>query len=295
MLELELDFADEDLEFVERNKIADKLIESINYCKELANSYTSAEILRSGYLVGIAGYPNSGKSTLFNALLRRPRAIVSHIPGTTRDYIEESLFLNGITVKLIDTAGIRDTQDFIEIEGIKFVESILKQSNMILILNDLSVSRTASDDLYKNISSNYPDAKVILVHNKIDLIDFSSIISKQNSASSLSNLDSGTIPCVYISAKESIGIQQLEEIIEAEASSSTERINDVLINRRHSQLLNEAASELGNALDSLKAGWENELVSIDIRQAIKRIGELTGETWNEEILNSIFSRFCIGK
>jgi tRNA modification GTPase len=280
LLELELDFADEDIDLIEKDRIINQVEESITYCKDLSASYKSSEILRSGYFIGIAGYPNSGKSTLFNALLQKTRAIVSHIPGTTRDYIEETLFLDGLSVKIIDTAGIRETDDVIEIEGIKLVESVLGQSNMIIILNDISISQENSDNLKQQISVKYPESEVILVHNKID----SANIETTNSEN-----------IFHISAKKSIGIEELKTFITEKAKQSTERVKDILINQRHVTLLNQVVSELENANFAINSGLDNTAVAIDIRRATKAIGEITGEIWSEDVLNNIFSRFCIGK
>ncbi len=274
LLELEMDFADEDLEFVERQKIVKKIEDAADYCRELADSFEAAEILRSGYFVGIAGYPNSGKSTLFNSLLNRKRAIVSDIPGTTRDYLEENLMIKGISVRLIDTAGLRETSDTIEIEGIRLVRSILEQSNMIIVLNDASISKENSDLLYNALKEEYKSSEVVLLQNKIDLVD---------------RMDDG------ISAKYDDGIENLKEMIYSRAKNSTERVKDILINHRHAKLLERAASELDNAKNALSEGMENELVSIDIRSAVKILGEIAGSNFSEEVLNSIFSRFCIGK
>jgi len=127
--------------------------------------------LRSGYFVAIVGYPNSGKSTLFNTLLKRNRAIVSEVPGTTRDYLEEYIYLDAMPIKLIDTAGIRQTTDIIEIEGIKFVQSLLEQSNMILVLNDASISLNNSNNLYNKLNTTYKSSKTVLIQNKIDKIE----------------------------------------------------------------------------------------------------------------------------
>ncbi len=280
LLELELDFAEEGFEFVERDKIDFAINEAIQFCEELADSYKSAEITRSGFFVGIAGYPNSGKSTLFNALLQRQRAIVSDIPGTTRDYLEESIFLDGILVKLIDTAGLRDTSDVIEIEGIRMVESLLNQSNLILVINDAAVSFDYSDKLYRELQSRYPFAKVLKLQNKIDILD-------------------GTYPEVegelFISAKTGAGLNILKRKIAFEAKQSTERLKDVLVNQRHYILLQRASKELRIALDSLRSGLGNELIAVDIHKAIATLGEITGESWNQEVLNNIFARFCIGK
>lgn len=281
LLELELDFIEEDIVFAHKDEIKSKLVDAVKLCNDLTASYKASEILRSGYFVGIAGYPNSGKSTLFNCLLQRQRAITSHLPGTTRDYLEETIIINGISVKIIDTAGIRDTDDIIELEGIKLVLSVLEQSNMILVINDVSVSLSNSDSLYHVLKQKYPEKEIILINNKIDLI-------KDNF--NITNFDA-----VYISAKKNVGIEQLKARIENSAAKSTERINDVLINQRHALLLTKAVGELNQALDAINAGLENELIAIDIRRAIKTLGEITGESWSEEILNNIFSQFCIGK
>lgn len=279
LLELELDFADEDIELLNKKDIKEKIINTQKYCKELAESYKSAEILRSGYFVGIAGYPNAGKSKLFNTLLQRNRAIVSEIPGTTRDYLEENIMIGGIIVRLIDTAGIRDSQDIIEIEGIKMVESVLKQSNMILVLNDISISENHSDKLYNEIKEKYQQSNVNLIQNKIDLID----INDRKPTS------------IYISAKRGDGIEELKTFIEQAAKLNTERIQDVLVNQRQANLLSQASNDMENALTSLNSGLSNEVIAIDIRNSAQKLGEITGESWSEEVLNTVFGKFCIGK
>ncbi len=280
LLELELDFSDEDIELIPKDKIINKLSNSIQFCNELADSFKSSEILRSGFFVGIVGFPNSGKSTLFNMLLEKNRAIVSHIPGTTRDYIEEDLFVNDMTIRLIDTAGIRETIDTIEIEGIKLVESILAQSNLILFLNDMKLGREFSDNLINRISRTYPKTPILIAQNKIDSID-----------AVPANFDRE----IFISAKFKIGIQELKNKIYEYAKNSIDRENDILINQRHSLLLKSASISLVEALKSIEDNFENEFIAIDVRKAVKILGELTGETWNEEVLDHIFSRFCIGK
>lgn len=279
LLELELDFADEDLEFVENTEIAKKIDETHDYCLELANSFEAAEILRSGYFVAIAGYPNAGKSTLFNKLLQRERAIVTEIPGTTRDYLEEVLYIDEIPIRIIDTAGMRESTDRIEIEGIKLVNSVMEESNMLIVLNDVGISPENSDALFEELKSRYSSAEVILAQNKIDLAEK---FDKRRER-------------LCISSKDDTGIDELKERIAASAKKSIQRINDVLLNRRHANLLTEASDFLNKAKDAIAAGMENEIISIEVRSAIKKLGELTGETWNEEILNNIFSKFCIGK
>jgi tRNA modification GTPase len=217
---------------------------------------------------------------LFNHLLERNRAIVSHIPGTTRDYIEETLFIDGISIKLIDTAGIRETEDVIEIEGIKMVESIMEQSNMILVLNDISISQNHSIKLHTSIKEKYPNAIVLLVQNKTDLIAETTPI---------------LVGDLSISAKKDTGLDELKERLAYYATSSKDRIDDILVNQRQSYLLRQSASSLETAINALDNGFENELISIDIRQASHYMGEITGDSWSNEVLNNIFAKFCIGK
>ncbi|MCX7736371.1 MAG: tRNA uridine-5-carboxymethylaminomethyl(34) synthesis GTPase MnmE [Candidatus Kapabacteria bacterium] len=281
LLELELDFSDEDLTFVKKDKIKDDVIDAISFCSSLAESYKAAEILRSGFFVGIAGFPNSGKSTLFNALLKKKRAIVSETPGTTRDYLEETIILNGMAVKLIDTAGLRETDNIIELEGIKLVQSILEQSNLVLVINDISISPEHSNELLTKLKKEYPKQEILLVQNKIDKINFKDIEKEDE--------------IVYISAKTGEGIDYLEHILESAARKNIEGITDVLINQRHALLLKRIAEQLSLAVNSIDLGRENELISLDIRNAVNLLGELSGENWNEDVLNNIFSRFCIGK
>lgn len=282
LLEIELDFTDEDVEFVSKTKVKNKVIEIINFAQILIDSYKSAQILRSGYFVAIVGYPNSGKSTLFNTLLKKNRAIVSEIPGTTRDYLEEFIYLNDIPIKLIDTAGIRQTTDIIEIEGIKFVESLLEQSNLILVLNDASISMDNSNNLYNELNKRYTSANTLLIQNKIDkIINIGNFEQTENE--------------IYISAKLGTGIDKLTKVISENAIKSISREQDILLNLRHYAILENVKKNLEDALKSINDNMGNEFIAIDIRSALNHLGELTGEVYNEEILNNIFSKFCIGK
>jgi tRNA modification GTPase len=282
LLEIELDFTDEDVEFVSKTKVKNKVIEIINFAQILIDSYKSAQILRSGYFVAIVGYPNSGKSTLFNTLLKKNRAIVSEIPGTTRDYLEEFIYLDDIPIKLIDTAGIRQTTDIIEIEGIKFVESLLEQSNLILVLNDASISMDNSNNLYNELNKRYTSANTLLIQNKIDkIINIGNFEKTENE--------------IYISAKLGTGIDKLTKVISENAIKSISREQDILLNLRHYAILENVKKNLEDALKSINDNMGNEFIAIDIRSALNHLGELTGEVYNEEILNNIFSKFCIGK
>lgn len=274
-LELEIDFADEDIQFLDRNEILNKINDTIHFCDNLISLHKSSDIIKSGYFVSFVGFPNSGKSSLFNTLLYKKRAIVSDIAGTTRDYLEEYIYINELPIKLIDTAGIRESENVIEIEGIKLVEDVLLNSNLIFVINDISLGDNHSTELYEGLKKRYNN--VFLLHNKIDLVG-------QSTAQGLS-----------ISAVSSEGIDDLKSFIFKEANKSFSRTNDVLINDRQSYLLTGIVDSLNNAINAINNNFENELIAIDLKEAINSIGKINGETWNEEVINNIFSNFCIGK
>ena len=265
LLELELDFSDEDIEFVDNSEVRSRLTESQAYCNDLAEKFRASEVLRSGFIVAVVGFPNSGKSTLFNKILQKNRAIVSEIEGTTRDYIEEDILLDDIKIRLIDTAGLRETDDIIEIEGIKLVESVLEQSNLVIVLNDAQNGLHLSDDLYTSLVDKYPNSEFMLVQNKCDLIE----------------VKGGG---VFISAKTGEGIDKIISKIKLASKNSIDRINDVLINKRHSDLLRRASSEIQRGIDAIDNGFANEMIAIDIRNATDTLGEITGDRWNDDVL-----------
>jgi len=275
LLELELDFADEDLEFVDKSKVKNKIQESISFCLDLIDSYQGSNILRNGFHVAIVGRPNAGKSTLFNKLAGKERAIVSKREGTTRDYLEEFIIMDSISVKLLDTAGLRDTEDEIELQGIKLVKTVLEQADLIILLNDLSDKSINNTDLSEKLNKEY--SNLIQVNNKCDLWD--SVPSNQ----------------INLSAKTGWGVDLLKQEIVKIAKSSTDRVGDALINIRHKTLLESAVNFLNLSIKSIDDGYENEIISIDLMSAVKIIGEITGESYSEEVINKIFSGFCIGK
>jgi tRNA modification GTPase len=279
LLELELDFADEDLEFIPAEQIKSKIEQTYDYIQDIIDSYQSAQITRTGFYVAIVGFPNTGKSTLFNALLKKNRAIVSNIPGTTRDYLEEYLYLDGMPIKLFDTAGLRDSSDIIEIEGIKLVNSVINQCNLICVLNDSTISKDNSDKLIAKLQKEYIGKKILLLQNKID----ASEVQKRNDEEFL------------ISAKYDRGIDELKDFLASEVKKSSERVTDILLNQRQYLILQDIKTYLMNSLSSLDSNMDNSFIAFDIRNAIKKLGELTGEIYSEDILNNIFSKFCIGK
>jgi tRNA modification GTPase len=285
LLELELDFSQEDLELIDRSEVLNELAAARLYCLELADAHRSSEILRSGYCVGIVGYPNAGKSSLLNALLGRQRAIVSDTPGTTRDYIEELIYLGGMAVKLIDTAGFRTSSDTIEVAGIRLAESLLAQCNLVLVLNDLTLGKAHSEPLLADLSQRFPQAECVVVHNKLDAA----------AASMPASMPASSPALLSVSARTSEGLDELKAFVAARARADTQHVSDALINARQAALLLQAASAIEVASGAVSAGASNEFVALDVREALKRIGEITGAVWNEEILNGIFAKFCIGK
>lgn len=280
LLELELDFSEEDVEFVDKEKLAESLRSIRSYARSLADSASSAEVLRSGFYCAVVGYPNAGKSSLFNALLSRDRAIVSDIAGTTRDYLEETIFVDGYAIHLYDTAGLRDTEDSIELQGIRITTSLIEQSDLVLVVNDITEGSAHSDSLCTDLTSRFPDADVVVVQNKVDGTD----VVPAN--------DERTI---YCSALTGTGVPELRQFLARRVAESTSAVNDVLVNGRQAALLRSAVDSLTQAIDGLGAHVSNEYVTVDIRAAIRLLGDITGETWNVDVLDTIFSRFCIGK
>lgn len=280
LLELELDFSQEDLEFVDRTQLLALVDQVIETCQTVRSSLRGSEILRGGYFVGIVGFPNAGKSSLFNAMLGRHRAIVSDVAGTTRDFLEEAIYLRGIRLQLFDTAGIRDTTDAIELEGIVLAESVVSQCNLVLVVNDASEGWKRSDELLKSLLSRFSEVEFIVVHNKIDEC------TNDTDAMEVEH---------RISAKTGEGIPQLLASIGERALHSTAGVGDVLLNGRHALLLGEAIASMYSARSALVNGMSNDLIAIDLRSALQSLGEVVGIVYSEEILNAVFASFCIGK
>lgn len=286
LLELELDFSTEDIEFVDRTELRTKLRDAIAFCKNLADSFHSSEILRSGYKIGIVGYPNAGKSSLLNAFLQKKRAIVSATPGTTRDYIEEQIVIDGVTFTIFDTAGFRSSEDQIEIEGIQLAQSLLEQCNLILVINDVSLGTQHSTALLARLQEQFSASSFALIHNKTDKehVEGESII--QNSTPT---------PIFGISALTGAGLEMLKKHLVTQASFDMDHAGSILINTRHVQLLQLASVSLEAALGAVETAPSNEFIAIDVREALRKIGEITGDSWSEDVLDHVFSRFCIGK
>lgn len=285
LIELELDFAEEDVEFADRSEFKN-LISKINeVLKRLIDSFALGNVLKNGIPVAIVGEPNVGKSTLLNALLNEEKAIVSHIEGTTRDAIEDEITIDGVAYRFIDTAGIRETEDFVENIGIKKTFENIDKAQLVLHLIDASKIKL----LQKNISeleNKYPSKKILTIINKADLLSDNEISKLKSKYSSL----------IILSAKQKTGIHELTATLTNLANKGALSNNETIVsNSRHFEALNNAYNAIKEVQKSIDNNISTDLFSIDIRQALFHLGEITGEVTTEDLLGNIFANFCIGK
>jgi tRNA modification GTPase len=295
MLELELDFAEDGYELTDKKKVAGLIRESIGRIDGLLATYSIGKIYRNGVRVALVGSPNVGKSSLLNALLRQERAIVTNIPGTTRDVIEESISIGGLLFSLSDTAGLRKTGDPIEKEGVRRAEDKILNSDIIVLILDGSkrLKKGESEQIDRTIKTvEGKGAKSIVAVNKIDL--------KPLDAGSLKDLAPTILGhrMVGVSAKTSEGIDKLEEALHETATAGGVGLAEggvMITNLRHNSALERARDSLLLSLKTVEAGNSGEFVAVDLRSALDSLGEVTGAVTTEDILNSIFSKFCIGK
>jgi tRNA modification GTPase len=287
LLELELDFSEEGLDLLNRRELGGRLTQLRSEISTLALSYSAGRIAREGVVAVLAGKPNAGKSSLFNALLREQRAIVTPVPGTTRDTLEESLIIDGILFRLIDTAGLREGLDAVEREGVSRTHNAVNGADMIILVCDLT--RETFDRALVDGPKVREGQILILAGNKIDLLeDRIPEVSERAGRSGVA---------VVLSALTGQGVSSLAA---AMGKSVQEGVGDLesgvaVTNLRHFNALDGAAAILGGAESALERGEPNEVISYEIRTAAGRLSEITGEITSEEVLNSIFSRFCIGK
>jgi tRNA modification GTPase len=293
LLELELDFVEEDLEFIDKREFRNSVAEAREETARLLGTFKLGRIYREGVKAAIVGPPNAGKSSLLNALLESNRAIVTEIPGTTRDTIEESVIIGGFSFKLVDTAGLRETQDPVEMEGIRRTEAEAQNSDMVLVVLDPSErAEKAGAWIPPQFCEALRSSALLVVLNKSDL----------RCKPPLEVLNESLLPpdakFVQISAKTGQGIGDLQKIIVDMVACDKARMGEssaTVTSARHYDALRRAEESLGLSLRSLEQGQSNEFVAVDLRAALDCLGEITGEVTTEEILNSIFSKFCIGK
>ncbi len=293
LLELELDFVEEDIEFTDKSMLAQKFYSVIAELDQLILSYSYGKVCREGVKVVLSGKPNVGKSSLLNALLNENRAIVTEVPGTTRDVIEESLNIDGVLFRVVDTAGLRETVDIVEREGVKRSENQILSSDILVLLFDASQPVSESDRalverILNKIDGRYTDC--LVVQNKIDLV------SNGESDASLQFLSA--YPRVRISALKGIGLDDVRRqfvklVLGGRAGGSEGSVT--VTNSRHKQALEKARDHLRLALQSIEDRQSGEFVVVDLRCALDYLGEIVGVVTTDEILHSIFSRFCIGK
>ncbi len=290
LIELELDFAEEDVEFADRSQFIDLLNRIEFVLKRLIDSFAVGNVIKNGIPVAIVGEPNVGKSTLLNALLNEERAIVSDIAGTTRDTIEDELVISGIGFRFIDTAGIRETKDYVESIGIQKTFEKIEQAQVVLFLVDSTQLTVDSLDSIKNeveqIKNKYPQKTLLTIFNKMDLM----------SSELISTIKSEISNSLFISAKEKTGIEELKNTLLSFVNTGALRNNETIItNTRHYDSLLKALEEIQKVQWGMQQNLSSDLMAIDIRQALYYFGEITGEVTNDELLGNIFANFCIGK
>ena len=297
LIELELDFGEEDVQFADRTQLNKMVNDVLLYIGRLAKSFELGNAIKNGVPVAIVGAPNTGKSTLLNTLLGEDRAIVSNIEGTTRDVIEETLNINGILFRLIDTAGIREGAETIEAMGIERSLDKIKSAQIVLVMSDYSEEGSKAEghasmdtktaaQWVNELQTQYPDKKFVLVGNKVDLRNISESVSTLISTSTF----------IAISAKDGKGIDELRSWMETQVLGNFDLANETIVsNVRHFDALTKTEASLQSAKDGLEADVSSDFVAMDIRQAMYQLGSITGDISSDEILGNIFSKFCIGK
>lgn len=295
LIELELDFGEEDVEFADRQKLENLVTRIQGVIKKLLDSFHLGNVIKNGVTTVIAGRPNAGKSTLLNALLNEERAIVSSIAGTTRDTIEESLNIQGIQYRLIDTAGIRKAQDQIEKIGVEKTMEKISQSTVVIYVFDVTESSPQDlwNDIYKFLQGSKvltQNSKQIFIANKLDLnpqIDPTSyykkdLISKDN--------------LISASALNKTNIELIKQYLYSAVIDNPQLMDQTIVsNSRHYDALHKSYEALNAVLTGLTSGITGDFIAMDIRQALHHLGEITGEIHTDDLLESIFGRFCIGK
>jgi tRNA modification GTPase len=287
LIELELDFAEEDVAFADRKQLEDLLLKIQAVLKNLLDSFALGNVIKKGVPIAIVGAPNVGKSTLLNCLLNEDKAIISDIAGTTRDSIEDEITLDGICFRFIDTAGIRETEDTIEKIGIQKTFDKIDLAAYVLHLVDPSDFKENYLELLKELEafkSKYPNKKLILVFNKED----------QNLSTDIPD-EIANYPTVSISAKMNSNIDRLINLLTKHFKINPTQDQSIVTNSRHYGSLYAAQKEVTAIQNGLSNELSGDLLAIDLRQALFHLGEITGEVTNDELLGNIFANFCIGK
>ena len=286
LIELELDFSQEDVEFADRTQLKLLVQNAMQHTQQLLQSFHLGNVIKNGVTVAIIGKPNAGKSTLLNTLLNEDRAIVSDIPGTTRDTIEEVININGILFRLIDTAGIRaNSTDAIESVGIKKSLAKMRQADVVIYLFD--VNETEPDDLERTlIDLQTQGINYLLAGNKADLIDEASARQKFSYVAGI----------IFLSAKTGLHLEVLKaRMVDFVMHDKIESESVIVTNARHYHSLDEVYKSLTDIAAGLDNKIPGDLLALDIRRCLHYLGTITGEVSNEDLLDYVFSKFCIGK
>ena len=299
LMELELDFSEEEVEFADRARLRALLDSATQRCRSLCNSFRAGNAIRNGVPIAIAGAPNSGKSTLLNSLLHDDRAIVSPIPGTTRDTIEEGCVLGGILMRFIDTAGLRESDDCIERMGIERSRAKIREAFVVLGVLDAALDPdellAQACELASCMSSE--DQKLVLLLNKLDIADIphaNKNVMRANIFVSLLEDKGIDANVLEISAKTGLGLEKLLDTLAS--CCSPDSGSDLLVtNARHAEALRASAEALDKVASGLELQLPTDLLAEDLRDAISHLGTITGEISTDEVLGEIFGRFCIGK
>jgi tRNA modification GTPase len=286
-IQADIDYPDDDIERLTPDEFQSRVANLKEQIASVLENAQKGKMIRDGLRVVIAGKPNVGKSSLLNALLGHERAIVTDIPGTTRDVIEEYINLNGIPLKIVDTAGIRETDNVVEQIGVDKAQQFVKNADLVLYVVDAVQGLTDED---REMLAEIKNQHVIYLMNKSDVgitdearNDFANAI--------------GGAPVLEISAREKLGLDQLEQsIMDLFFSGTLEVQNDIMVtNVRHIQILEESAAHMEGFLTGLSLGMSVDFLVIDLQNAWEKLGKITGETVEEDLLDQIFSKFCLGK
>jgi tRNA modification GTPase len=284
LIELELDFSGEDVEFADRSQLKNLVSTARQQTEELLRSFKLGNVIKNGVNTAIIGKPNAGKSTLLNVLLNEERAIVSHMPGTTRDTIEEVINIDGILFRLIDTAGIR-SGGVDEIETVGIERSLQKRKDADIVIYLFDVEEMQVSEL-KLIIAEMKGFKFLLVGNKVDMI------SEKVAKEKFSAIDE----IIFISAKENANVELVKEkMVDMILQDDIQTENIIVTSARHYQALQEVNKSLIDIEEGMESKLSSDLLALDIRRCLQYLGEITGEITNEDQLDYIFSKFCIGK
>ena len=290
LVELEIDFSDEDVEFADRERLEALLDETEEILGDLLDTYPTGEKLKDGVQVVIGGRPNAGKSTLLNALVGHDRAIVSETPGTTRDEIEAEAEIEGVLFRFVDTAGLRDTADEIEAEGVRRATESIEEADVLFYLYDLTVGLDSQEIAFlQDLADDGSDVQPVVIGNKADRAPDLPVATLDGLTSlKLSALEAREDADEVQPLLDHLTDTVAEHLSRAEASP-------VVMNQRHRQHLRDALDAVQQAREALDAGVSGDMLTLDLRAALQELGAITGEITNEDVLDQIFSRFCIGK